>query len=88
MASTAVVPTVPRPPRLLYQLRQGALIRFGRPEQAERHVEWVRRYILFHGVRHPRELGRADASRFLDHLAQSEKDPLRSLELAREALTL
>lgn len=87
MASTAVVPAAPRPPRLLDQLRQAALIRFGRPEPAERQVEWVRRYILFHGVRHPRELGRADAGRFLEHLAQSEKDPLRSLELAREALT-
>jgi hypothetical protein len=77
MASTAVVPMAPRSPRLLDQLRQAALIRFVRPEPAERQVEWVRRYILFHGGRHPRELGRADAGRFLEHLAQSEKDPLR-----------
>ena len=41
---------------------------------------------MFHGKRHPRELGRAEAARFLEHVAQSEKDPLGCLEAAREAL--
>jgi integron integrase len=49
-------------------------------------VNWVRRFILFHDTRHPRELRLLEVGRFLDHLAQSEKDPLRSLEQAREAL--
>ena len=74
------------PPRLLDQVRQAAQNRFGRPEPGERYQEWVRRYILFHGKRHPRELAASDAARFLEHLAQSEKDPLRSLEQALEAL--
>jgi integron integrase len=77
---------VPEPPRLLDQLRQTALTRFGRPEPAARYVEWVRAFILFHGKRHPGELGLAEVSRFLEHLAQCEKDPLRSIEQAREAL--
>jgi len=42
---------------------------------------------LFHGKRHPRDLGTGDVGRFLDHVAQSEKDPLPSLEQAQEALT-
>ena len=42
-----------QPPRLLDQLRQAALSHYGRPEPADRHVEWVRRFILFHGKRHP-----------------------------------
>jgi len=42
---------------------------------------------LFHGKRHPRDLGTGDFGRFLDHVAQSAKDPLRSLEQAQEALT-
>lgn len=46
----------PQPPRLLDQLRQSALSHYGRPEPADRHVEWVRRFILFHGKRHPRDL--------------------------------
>ena len=31
--------------------------------------EWIRRYILFHGKRHPREMGGAEVSRFLSDLA-------------------
>ncbi len=46
-------------PRLLDQLR--ARIRFKhysiRTEQA--YADWVRRFILFHGKRHPREMGQA-----------------------------
>lgn len=38
-----------------------------RTEQA--YVQWIRRYILFHGKRHPRELGAPQLSAFLSHLA-------------------
>jgi len=31
--------------------------------------QWIRRYILFHDKRHPRELGAPEVSRFLSHLA-------------------
>jgi hypothetical protein len=74
-------------PRLLDQLRQAAFAHFGRPEPGRCFADWTRRFILFHGTRHPRELHYADVARFLDHLAQTEKDPLRSLEGARDALT-
>jgi hypothetical protein len=33
------------------------------------YVEWIRRFILFHGRRHPRELGREQVEAFLTHLA-------------------
>jgi len=79
-------PVVPQPPRLLDQLRQRAVDLIGRVEPAERHVHWVRRLILFHGKRHPCELRVGEVSHFLHYLAQSEKDPLRSIEQAREAL--
>ncbi|GEM_PF-4322849 len=74
-------------PRLLDQVRQRAQAHFGRPEPGERFAEWVRRFVIFHGMRHPRELDNAEIGRFLEHVAQTEKDPLRSLELAHEALT-
>ena len=75
-----------QPPRLLDQLRQAALAHFGRPEPAQRCVDWTRRFILFHGKRHPRDLGLAEIGRFLEHLAHTEKDPLRAIEEARDAL--
>src|SRR5258705_11406024 len=31
--------------------------------------EWIRRFILFHGKRHPREMGATEVGSFLSHLA-------------------
>ncbi len=33
------------------------------------YAGWVRRFVVFHGMRHPRTLGPADVSRFLSSLA-------------------
>jgi Phage integrase, N-terminal SAM-like domain len=35
----------------------------------EAYVGWIRRYILFHGKRHPSELDENDVSQFLSDLA-------------------
>ena len=74
-------------PRLLEQVRQRALVHFGRPEPGERIMDWVRRFVIFHGMRHARELFPEDLGRFLEHVAQTDKDPRRALELGQEALT-
>ncbi len=86
LAGPLSAPAAPQPPRLLDQLRQAAFAHFGRPEPGQRFADWARRFILFHGKRHPRDLGLADINPFLEHFAQTEKDPLRCLEEAREAL--
>lgn len=75
-----------QPPRLLDQLREAALTHYGRSEPADRHVEWVRQFILFHGKRHPRDLDVEASTAFLDHVVRSEKDPLRAAEQAHEAI--
>lgn len=33
------------------------------------YVDWVRRFVLFHGKRHPRGMGAAEIEAFLTHLA-------------------
>jgi integron integrase len=38
----------------------------------ESYWQWIRRYILFHGKRHPREMGAAEVRAFLSHLATAE----------------
>lgn len=57
------------PPKLLDQVRN--LIRTKhfslRSEQA--YVGWIKRFILFHGKRHPRDMGGAEVEAFLSHLA-------------------
>jgi integron integrase len=37
------------------------------------YVGWIRRFVRFHGRRHPRELGRAQVEAFLTHLAAERK---------------
>lgn len=39
------------------------------PRGASTAVQWIRRYVRFHGLRHPGELGEAEITRFLSHLA-------------------
>ena len=65
----AAIPLLPQPVRLLDSLRfhVRALHYSRRTEEA--YVHWVRRYVVFHGKRHPRELGGAHVSAFLSALA-------------------
>lgn len=57
------------PLRLLDQVREIIRIRhYGiRTEQA--YVQWIRRFILFHGKRHPRDMGAPELTAFLSNLA-------------------
>ncbi|MEM4204273.1 MAG: integron integrase [Candidatus Methanomethylicaceae archaeon] len=55
--------------KLLDQLRETLrLIHYSYRTEAS-YVEWVRRFILFHGKRHPAEMGAAKIQAFLLHLA-------------------
>jgi hypothetical protein len=76
----------PSPPKLLDQLRQAAGGHFGRSEPAERYVQWALRFILFHQKRHPRELRAPEFSRFLEHVANTDKEPVDAVSGAQEAL--
>jgi integron integrase len=53
-------------------------------EQA--YAQWVRRFVLFHGKRHPRELGAADVERFLTHLAVDSRVAASTQNQALNAL--
>ena len=58
-----------QPPRLLDQLRDLARDHFNRPEPGVRYADWARRFILFHGKRHPKEMAEPEINAFLEHLA-------------------
>ncbi len=60
---------VPNSPRLLDQVRH--LIRRKHMSRAteKAYVHWIRRFILFHRKRHPRDLGAAEVEAFLSYLA-------------------
>jgi hypothetical protein len=62
-------PREPRPPRLLDRVRQALRARHYSRRTEESYVAWIRRYIVFHGKRHPIELGAPEVTRFLTWLA-------------------
>ena len=69
-ATTTPPPAGMRQPRLLDRLRE-ALRAHGYSLRAEQeYVSWAERYIRFHGLRHPRDLGEAEVKSFLAHLAR------------------
>ena len=55
--------------RLLDQVRDAIRVRHLRIRTEDAYVDWIRRFILFHKKRHPRDMGKAEITRFLTWLA-------------------
>ena len=56
-------------PKLLDEVRQLLRVRHYSLRTEEAYLAWIRRYILFHRKRHPRDLAENDVSAFLSSLA-------------------
>ncbi|WP_419655740.1 integron integrase [Desulfosarcina variabilis] len=56
-------------PKLLDQVREKIRVRHYSIRTEESYVRWIRRFILFHGKRHPKEMGTAEVEAFLSDLA-------------------
>ena len=67
------MPDYPQAPRLLDQVRDAIRRRHYSRRTEETYVQWIRRFIFFSGRRHPKDLGAAEVTAFLNHLA-SERD--------------
>jgi integron integrase len=69
MCRTRVTPSgQSAPPKLLDRLAAELRLRHYSPSTARAYVGWTRRFILFHGRRHPRELGAEEVEQFLTEL--------------------
>ena len=68
---SSFLPTAPEQgkPKLLDQIRQLMRLRHYSLRTEEAYLGWIRRYILFHRKRHPRELDEKHVSEFLSSLA-------------------
>ena len=62
-------PTQATPPKLLDVARQAARTRHLSRRTEASYVSWIRRYIFFHGKRHPSTMGAPDVAKFLSWLA-------------------
>ncbi len=59
-------------PKLLDQVRQAIRTRHYSLRTEEAYISWIKRFILFHGKRHPLEMGEEEITRFLSALAVEE----------------
>jgi integron integrase len=69
MVQSHGTPSQPKPPRLLEQVREAIRVRHYSLRTEETYVGWIKRFILFHGKRHPRDMGVQEVQQFLSHLA-------------------
>lgn len=60
-------------PRLLDQVRDALRVRHYSLRTEEAYLHWIRRFILFHGERHPCEMGRGGENRGLPDLPRCEE---------------
>lgn len=73
-------------PRLLDEVRTVARLRHLSYRTEETYVSVIRRYILFHGKRHPRDLGADEVRAFLAHMALEEHVAASTQNVALHAL--
>jgi len=64
----AAVPTAKKP-KLLDRARSDLRVKRYSIRTEKAYIDWIRRFILFHGKRHPNEMGEQKISAFLAHLA-------------------
>jgi len=62
-----------RQPRLLAQVSEAIRRRYYSRRTEQAYVHWIKRFIYFHGRRHPRDMGEAEVTAFLNDLALTRK---------------
>jgi hypothetical protein len=60
---------VPPKPKLLDQLREIIRLKHYSIRTEQSYVDWAKRYIFFHGKKHPKDMGAKEIAAFLTHLA-------------------
>ena len=63
------IPSSHKPPRLLDRVRAVIRLRHYSIRTEDAYIGWIRRYIFFHEVRHPDEMGSSEVVEFLSDLA-------------------
>lgn len=63
----------PSPPKLLDRVRQAIRMRHYSRRTESAYVHWIRRFIIFHGKKHPDHMGASEVTSFLSWLATSQR---------------
>ena len=70
MQSESEIGAAPKPPKLLERVRDAIRRKHYSLRTEDTYVHWIKRYIYFHGKRHPLGMGEAEATAFLNHLSR------------------
>src|SRR4051812_26567935 len=70
MAVSLVAEVPPSNPKLLDQVRDVIRVKHYSIRTEQTYVDWIRRFVLFHDKRHPREMGEDEVTAFLTSLAR------------------
>ena len=79
-------PPAPQQPRLLDRVRAALRARHYSRRTEKAYVHWIKRYIFFHGKRHPAEMGAAEVTAFLTALAVRDRVAASTQNQALNAL--
>ena len=69
-------------------MRQVARLRHLSIRTEQAYVQWIRRYIVFHHKRHPREMGEAEIRAFISDLAVNRQVAASTQTVALSALLI
>lgn len=67
------ISSVIRKPGLMQDTISAMMLRHFSPKTREAYRHWIYEFICFHNKRHPGEMGEADVSKYLTHLAEERK---------------
>jgi integron integrase len=73
-------------PRLLDRVRDKIRLKHYSLRTEQAYVDWIRRFILHHGKRHPGDMGAPEVEAFLTHLAVAGKVAASTQNQAKSAL--
>lgn len=73
-------------PKLLDQVRGKIRLKHYSIRTEQAYVDWIKRFVLHFGKRHPRELGAAEVEEFLTHLAVNGRVAASTQNQAKSAL--
>jgi integron integrase len=71
---------------LLDLVRESLRLRHYSIHTEKTYIQWIKRFILFHRKRHPKEMGKAEIEQFLTHLAVNRNVAASTQNLALNAI--
>ena len=75
-----------QPPKLLEQVRSRLRVKHYSIRTERTYVDWIKRFIWFHGKRHPKDMGAVEMEAFLSYLAVERNVSASTQNQAKSAL--